>query len=114
MIRRGARMFLVGFAGPLAWLTMLVANWSLTPGAHEAGRLPLLRAIIGGTFLICVVSAGLARREMRRLDAIESTEVVTERARFVARCALALAIMAALLAVASAIPTFLLLPGAEP
>jgi hypothetical protein len=93
---------------------VLVTSWAVTPGAHEAGRLPLLRAVHGIGFVVAVVSAGLAWREMRRLDGITSEEVFTERARFVARAALVLSVMAVLLLIASAIPTFLLLPGAEP
>jgi hypothetical protein len=101
-------------AGPLAWFLAHVASWIAVPPAHEAGRLAVLRAIDLAALAIALIAGGIAGRRMRALLRITPPDHSVQRARFVATCGVALSVLSIILVIGLALPTFLLVPGAEP
>lgn len=113
-MRTDTKIWSAATAGPAAWLVLLLVSWVLTPGAHEAGRVPVLRALHVLALVITAIAALIAWREHRRLQGIDSDDDIIQRQRFLARFALILGAASILLVIGSAIPTFMLLPGSEP
>jgi hypothetical protein len=101
-------------AGPLAWFAALVASWILVPGAHEAGRLTTLRTIDAVALAIASVTGALALARFRALYRRPPADPSVQRARFLAASGVALSALSVVLLISLALPTFLLLPGAEP
>jgi hypothetical protein len=98
------RDWIVLAAGPLAWFAALVADWMLTPGAHEAGSVAALYAIDAAALVVALVACALAARRLR----------ANAPDRFVVVAGLGIAALSAVLVIGLAIPLVLLLPGAEP
>jgi thiol:disulfide interchange protein len=101
-------------AGPMAWFVALVASWVVTPPAHESGRLEALRAMNLVALAIAIIACALAVMRVRALSRLTPADRHAQRARFVAGCAVALSALSILLVIGLALPTFLLVPGAEP
>jgi hypothetical protein len=113
MTKRDRMLWLAAAAGPIVWFVLLFAAYAVTPPAHVMGRVTALRLLHVAAFLVTLGAALVAERELRRLRA-DRRDPLGERARFLAVGALALSALSAALVVASSIPTFLLVPGAEP
>ena len=107
MMKRDRLLWLSAAAGPLVWFVLLFAAYSVTPPAHMMGRVMTLRLLHLGALMVTLAAAAIAVRE---LDGARKNE----RARFMATGALALSALSVALVIASAIPTLMLVPGAEP
>jgi hypothetical protein len=101
-------------AGPLAWFAAHVASWMIVPGAHEAGRLAMLRTIDAVALAIASIAGALALARFRALYRLSPADPRVQRARFLAASGVALSALSVVLVLGLALPTFLLLPGAEP
>lgn len=111
---RETRDWLAIAAGPLAWFAAHVASWMIVPGAHEAGRLAALRTIDAVALVIAVVAGAMALGRLRAVYRLPPAAPGVQRARFLAASGVALSALSVLLVTGLALPTFLLLPGAEP
>jgi hypothetical protein len=108
------RDWFIVVAGPMAWFVGLVASWIVTPPAHESGRLAALRAIDLAALAIAIIACALAVMRVRALSRVPAADRHVQRARFVAGCGVALSALSILLVIGLALPTFLLVAGAEP
>lgn len=99
--------------GPIAWFTLLVVGWNTVPGAHEYGRVTLLRAMAAVTALFPIAGGLIAVREMK-LATGDQHDAVLQRRRFFAMTGFVSAALFLLLIIGTAIPMIMLEPGAEP
>lgn len=100
-------------SGPMIWAVLLVASWYVTPGAHERGRAGALQLMHVAAAIVVIAGGLLALRELRR-SAGDLSDTVVQRRRFVALSAVVLSVLSLVLVIGSAIPAFVLPPGAEP
>ena len=101
-------LWLAAFAAPLAWFVDLVSSFAATPPAYEHGSAGRLHVISFGSIAITVLCGVIAALYLRSAPRWEC------RQRFVARTALWISLLSLVLVLASAIPKWLLAPGAEP
>lgn len=111
--RRDVMLWVALSLGPLAWFALLALAYWWTPGAHELGRTTLLRATAGVAAVFPIVSALLSVREMK-LSRGDQNEATLQRRRFLALGAFVFSVLFLLLILGTAVPMFMLGPGAEP
>lgn len=100
-------------APPVVWFALLSLAYWAVPGAHEPGRLWLLRGMHIGASLLVVIALALIAREIR-LTTGDGNDVVVQRRRFLAIAGFALGALVLLVIIGMAVPTFMLWTGAEP
>lgn len=110
MTRDVARLF----AGPAAWFVAHVASWMLAPPAHETGGRGAIWAIDAAALAVAVLAGLGALARLRRLAAAAPVDRQVQSARFLAGAGVAVSALSILLMIGLVLPTFLLVPGAEP
>jgi hypothetical protein len=108
------RDWIAAAAGPIAWFACHVASWMLAPPAHETGSVAPLLAIDAVALAVAIAAGVVALRRARSLYRTPPVDRAVQRARFVAISGVALSALSIILMIGLALPTFLLLPGAEP
>ena len=113
MSRSDRWLWIALVAAPSAWFLNLTVGWALVPPAyHRDADLSRLYLLSFACLLVAVGAGLIGWRELRRLppDGVRSIP----RARFMAVAAIAGAVIAGLLLIATLVPTLMLWPGAEP
>jgi hypothetical protein len=108
-VTRNAWQWIAVAMGPVAWFADLVVSYAVSPGPHRPRDASLLLAISGTAFALTGAAALIAWHQLRA-PAVERAS----RPRFLAHAGLALAVLSLMLIAATAAPTLVLAPGAEP
>jgi hypothetical protein len=106
MPARDRWLWIAAVAGPLAWFLDETVSWSVTPAAYERGPSWPLHLVSALALAVAIASTIVAWRRVPQAD--------STRARMMAYGALVLGLLAILLVLATAVPKWMLAPGAEP